>query len=119
MASAEEIMEAMEDFQTQCNQNKRLRRMQRDWTRVVHYLASDTGDSFTQTVVEGETTKVEPGSQGTPDIIVESTSETLCNMFWGDVSPTQLYLKGELKVKASQEDVMRLDAVNAVIWPDV
>ena len=119
MASADEIMEALEDFQKQCNDNKRLRRMQRDWTKLLHYLAIDTGDSFTMKVVAGETTEIKKGKEGTPDVVVETDSESLCDMFWGDINPTQKYMRGEIKVKASQEDVMRIDAITAVIWPDV
>jgi len=81
MASAEEILEALADFQKQCNENKRLRRMQRDWTRILHYAATDTGDAFTMTVHAGETTAVAPGRTGTPDVVVETDSETLCDMF--------------------------------------
>lgn len=119
MADANEIMEALRDFQQQCNDNKRLRRMQRDWTKTLHYLASDTGDLFTTVVVEGETTEVLTGAHGQPDVIVETDSETLCDMFWGDVNPTQKYMRGEIKVKASQEDVMRIDAITAIVWPEV
>jgi hypothetical protein len=39
-------------------------------------------------------------------------------MFWGDLNPTQKYLSGELQIKGSQEDIMRLDAISAVIWPE-
>jgi putative sterol carrier protein len=119
MATADEIVEALEDFQKQCNENKRLRRMQRDWTKVLHYLAADTGDTFTMKVVAGETTEIKKGREGTPDVVVETDSESLCDMFWGDLNPTQKYMRGEIKVKASQEDVMRIDAITAVIWPDV
>jgi len=119
MASAKEILEALEDFQKQCNENKRLRRMQRDWTKVLHYRATDTGDAFTMTVAAGESTGVMIGCEGTPDVLVEADSETLCDMFWGDNNPTQKYMRGEIKVKASQEDVMRIDAITAVIWPEV
>ena len=45
-------------------------------------------------------------------------SETFCDMFWGDLNPVQKYLRGEITVKGSQEDVMRLDAISYVIWPD-
>jgi len=50
--------------------------------------------------------------------VVTSESETFCDMFWGDLNPVQKYLRGEIKVKGSQEDVMRLDAISYVIWPD-
>ena len=119
MANADEIIEALEDFKGQCNDNKRLRRMQRDWTKRIHYKAADTGDVFTAVVVAGETIETGRGAAGVPDVIIESDSETLCDMFWGDINPTQKYMNGEIKVRASQEDVMRIDAITAVIWPDV
>ncbi len=49
---------------------------------------------------------------------MSTTSEDLCNMFWGDLNPSQKYLQGEIRVKASQEDVVRLDAITMIIWPD-
>jgi len=119
MATSDEIMEALADFKEQCNSNKRLRRMQRDWTKVLHYVAFDTGDKFTMTVKEGEIISNESGAAGTPDVIIEGESETLCDMFWGDINPTQMYLKGEIKVKGTQEDIMRIDAITAIIWPEV
>jgi putative sterol carrier protein len=118
MASQQEITDALLDFQQRCNENARLRRMQRDWSKVVHILAEDNESRHTMTVVAGETTQVEEGLRGTPDIIVTTSSEILCDMFWGDLNPAQKYLTGELKLKASQEDVMRLDAINLIIWPD-
>jgi hypothetical protein len=119
MATKDEILEALTDYQVQCNGNQRLRRMQRDWSKLIHFNAEDTGDWFTMDVVKGEITSFEADSRGTPDIIVTTLSENLCDMFWGDLNPSQKYLDGEIEVKASQEDVMRLDAITMIIWPDV
>ena len=118
MATQAEITEALLDFQIQCNENERLRKMQRDWTKVIHMVAADAESQHTMTVVKGETTKVEEGLHGTPDVIVNADSETMCDMFWGDLNPSQKYMRGEIKVKASQEDIMRIDAINMIIWPD-
>lgn len=118
MATQAEITEALLDFQVQCNDNERLRRMQRDWTKVIHLVAEDNDSRHTMTVVNGETTQIAEGLHGTPDIIVTTHSENLCDMFWGDLNPSQKYLQGEIKVKASQEDIMRLDAITMIIWPD-
>jgi len=119
MATEKEILDALADYQVQCNNNKRLRRMQRDWSKLLHFVAEDTGDVFTMNVVKGEIISNEAGAKGTPDIIVTTHSESLCDMFWGDLNPSQKYLDGEIRVKASQEDVVRLDAITMIIWPDV
>ncbi len=118
MATSAEILEALADYQEQCNKNTRLRRMQRDWSKLLHFNAEDTGDWFTMNVVKGEITSFASGASGSPDIVVSTTSENLCNMFWGDLNPSQKYLQGEIRVKASQEDVVRLDAITMIIWPD-
>jgi putative sterol carrier protein len=119
VATSQEILEALADYQVQCNDNKRLRKMQRDWSKLLHFVADDTGDSFTMNVVKGEIVSYEAGVFGTPDIVVTTRSEYLCDMFWGDLNPSQKYLQGEIRVKASQEDIMRLDAITMIIWPDV
>ncbi len=118
MATSQEIMDALADYTVQCNENKRLRKMQRDWSKLIHFNAEDTGDQFTMTVVKGEITSCEPGAKGTPDVIVTAKSEDLCDMFWGDLNPSQKYLQGEIRVKASQEDIVRIDAITMIIWPD-
>jgi putative sterol carrier protein len=118
MATSQEILEALADYQVQCNENKRLRKMQRDWSKLLHFVAEDTKDTFTMNVVQGEIISCEPGTNGTPDIIVTTTSENFCDMFWGDLNPSQKYLAGEIRVKASQEDIMRIDAITMIIWPD-
>jgi putative sterol carrier protein len=118
VATSQEILDALTDYQVNCNENKRLRRMQRDWTKLLHFNAEDTGDWFTMNVVSGEIVSFSAGAQGTPDIIVTTASENLCDMFWGDLNPSQKYLQGEIRVKATQEDVVRLDAITMIIWPD-
>lgn len=118
MADWSEIHEALDDYTKSCNTNERLRKMQRDWTRLLHFVCSDSGLHFTMVVVGGEIVRVVEGHEGVPDIIVTTDSEVFCDMFWGDLNPVQKYLRGEIKVKGSQEDVMRLDAISYVIWPD-
>lgn len=118
MADWGELAEALADYTRTCNENARLRKMQRDWTRTLHFVCSDTGTTFTMSVERGEILACLEGHVGTPDIVVTADSETFCDMFWGDLNPVQKYLRGEIQVKGSQEDVMRLDAISYVIWPD-
>jgi putative sterol carrier protein len=118
MADQGEVLEAMTEYTKLSNGNARLRKMNRDWNKVVQFHALDTKQDFTMRVVAGEITEMKAGAPSSPDIIVSATSEIFCDMFWGDLNPTQKYLTGELQVKGSQEDIMRLDAISAVIWPE-
>ncbi|MEI8051346.1 MAG: SCP2 sterol-binding domain-containing protein [Actinomycetes bacterium] len=118
MAAWDEIGEALADYTATCNSNERLRKMQRDWSRVLHFICSDTTDTFTMVVTSGEIVATTAGHDGVPDLVVTTDSETFCDMFWGDLNPVAKYLRGDIKVKGTQEDVMRLDAISYVIWPD-
>jgi len=118
MATWGELAEALDDYTVTCNGNERLRKMQRDWTRLLHFVCSDTGDAFSMDVRAGEIVSTSPEHVGIPDIVVTADSETFCDMFWGDLNPMPKYLRGEIQVRGSQEDVMRLDAISYVIWPD-
>lgn len=118
MASQKEVLEALAEYVKLSNGNARLKRMNQDWTRVVHFHAGDTGDDYTMVVKAGEITETKVGAPAQADIAIHATSEIFCDMFWGDLNPTQKYLSGELQVKGSQEDIMRLDAISAVLWPE-
>ncbi len=119
MAHWDELEEALADYTVTCNGNERLRKMQREWSRTLHFACSDTGTTFSMEVDHGEILSTPEGHVGTPDIVITTDSETFCDMFWGDLNPVQKYLRGEIAVNGSQEDVMRLDAISSVIWPDV
>ena len=119
MATWDELAESLADYTVSCNTNERLRKMQKDWTRLLHFVCSDTGDVFHMDVDRGEILTTGPGHPRMPDIVVTTDSETFCDMFWGDINPMPKYLRGEIQVRGSQEDIMRLDAISYVIWPDV
>jgi putative sterol carrier protein len=119
MADWEELAEALADYTLSCNGNERLRKMQRDWSRTLHFICSDSETIFSMEVQKGEILSTPEGHVGVPDIVVTADSETFCDMFWGDLNPVAKYLRGEITVNGSQEDVMRLDAISYVIWPDV
>ena|ERR1700712_2599400 len=118
MASAAEVMEGLEDYKTRCNDNAKLRKMFRAWSRTVHFSATDTGDTFTVVIEAGEFVSLAASATGTPDVVIMGTSEDLADMFWGDLNPAAKYLTGEIKVQGSQDDVMRIDAMASLMWVD-
>lgn len=118
MADSTEVLAALEEYTRLSNSNERLRRMNRDWSKHIHLRTTDTHEDFRMEVVGGEILSYGQGTPSQIDIQIQSTSEIFCDMFWGDLNPAQKYLSGELIVKGTQEDVMRLDAISAVIWPE-
>ena len=118
MADWDELAEALADYTVSCNENQRLRKMQRDWSRTLHFICSDTGKTFSMMVERGEILTTPEGHAGTPDIVVTTDSETFCDMFWGDLNPSERYMTGEITLAGSQHDVMRIDAMTMVAFLD-
>ena len=118
MATREEVAEAYAGWRQRCNENERLRRMLRGWDRVVHLIATDTGDAFTVVVEQQSLAALADGHVGTPDLVVTATSEDFADMFWGDLNPSEKYMSGEIVLAGPQEDVMRLDAMSMVAFLD-
>ncbi|MDA8359013.1 MAG: SCP2 sterol-binding domain-containing protein [Actinomycetota bacterium] len=118
MADREEIAEAYAEWRTRSNTNERLRKMVRGWDRVIHFRTTDTGDGFTMVVRDQVLSELVFGLEGEPDVIVTGSSEDFCDMFWGDLNPSEKYMSGEITLAGSSQDVMRIDAISMVAFLD-
>jgi putative sterol carrier protein len=92
--------------------------MARGWDRVVHFTTTDTDESLTMEVRDQSLSELSFGHVGQPDVIVTGSSEDFCDMFWGDLNPSEKYMSGEITLAGSQEDVMRIDAISMVAFLD-
>lgn len=115
MATHEEITESLQSFKDSYQANSKLKVMNKDWDRNVWVLANDIESAHTLIVRDGELSFAE-GRQGEPNLTVISDSETLADMFFGDITPTEPYLSGALKIAGSEDDILRLDIISLLIW---
>jgi putative sterol carrier protein len=118
LATNEELTEAFADWRTRSNDNPRLAKMVKGWDRVVHFTTTDTAQGFTMQVAQQKLSELVVGHAGQPDVIVTGTSEDFCDMFWGDLNPSEKYMSGEITLAGSQQDVMRIDAISMVAFLD-
>lgn len=116
MADHKEIFNSLKVFEQNYNRNERLKIMNKDWNRVILVKANDVDSEHTLILSSGDLTVKEGNHTGPPDMTVLSDSETLADMFYGDIAPTEPYLNGTLKVKGSEDDIMRLDFITLLIW---
>jgi putative sterol carrier protein len=116
MASDEEIIEAFAEWQRVSNANERLVRMLRGWEKVIVLEATDTGRTYTATVADQQVAGIAVGAAAVADLVVTATSEDLCDLFWGDLNPSAKYVAGEIVLRGSQADVLRLDALSMVAF---
>ncbi|MDI3269385.1 MAG: SCP2 sterol-binding domain-containing protein [Bacillota bacterium] len=116
MATAEELREALEDFVARYQEEPRLKVMNRDWDRVLHVVPTDLPEGrFTLRVKEGDVL-LEDGASGEADMVLRAKSDLLTDLFFGDISPTEPYMQGDLRIEASEEDTIRLDVITLMIW---
>ncbi|MDD4236948.1 MAG: SCP2 sterol-binding domain-containing protein [Desulfotomaculaceae bacterium] len=115
MATHDELTESLKAFMDSYNKNERLKVMNRDWNRVVVVKATDIDSLHTLTVLDG-VVSLREGASGQPDLTVISDSETLADMFYGDITPTEPYNNGTLRIMGSEDDIVRLDFISLMIW---
>ncbi len=115
MANHKEITESLQAFTLEYSENKRLKIMNKDWDRNVLVQANDIQSEHTLTLKDGELSFAE-GKIAEPDLTVISDSETLTDMFYGDITPAEPYMNGSLKIIGTEDDILRLDFISLLIW---
>lgn len=115
MATHQEITESLKAFAAGYNNNPRLQVMNKDWNRIIQVLTTDIESAHTLELKEGELCFRE-GPVENPDLTVISDSETLADMFYGDITPTEPYMNGTLRIMGSEDDIVRLDFISLLIW---
>lgn len=115
MATHQEITESLKTFSDSFNKNERLKIMNRDWNRIVVVRATDVDSLHTLTLQDG-VVSLREGAGENPHLTVISDSETLADIFYGDMTPTDPYNNGTLKIIGSEDDIIRLDFISLLIW---
>lgn len=118
MATRGELREALDDYIKQARSSERVTRSLRNWNCVIYIEATDIAAGFTMTIKDAQTSVLD-GVQGTPDLIVQGTSEDLADIFWCDANPASNYMQGAIKTKGAPDNVMRLDAMSLLIYLEV
>lgn len=115
MATHEEITESLEAFAKAYSENARLKVMNRDWDRNVLILAEDIESVHTLMLKDGDLS-LSRVKTAEPDLTVISNSDILADMFFGDITPTEPYMNGTLRIIGSEDDILRLDFISLLIW---
>ena len=115
MATDEELQDSIQSFARSCTENERLKAINRGWNRIIHIHATDLNQHYTLTTQAGEVT-CQSGAVGTADMAIIAIAEILTAVFYGEVSPNEPYNEGTLRVQGSEDDVLHLDFITAMLW---
>lgn len=118
MIDTHEMLAAMRRYAQQINGHPRLRQILKDWSPVIHFVTREGALPFTMRIVKGQVAETAAGHAGAPDLVIRGAAADLLALFNGALNPTQKYLDGEITVKGSQMDVIKLDAISMILWPE-
>jgi putative sterol carrier protein len=110
-----ELKDSLDSFAQECNANERLMAMIKDWNRILDIHADDLDEHHTLITSNGSVI-VQDGTPPAAGMTIRSTSEILTQVFYGEVSPNEPYNDGTLRIQGSEEDIVRLDFVIAMLW---
>lgn len=115
MSSAESLPEILNEFAKRLRGHERLSAMNRDWQRRIAIVPTDDAP-MCSLFVAGVDVSLADYHEDECDIILYAPSVVLKQIFAGELSPTEPYMSGDLRVQGSQEDMMRLDFVTLILW---
>jgi putative sterol carrier protein len=116
LAETEALARALDAFVDRFQAEPRLKAMTAGWDRTIAIEPTDLAAPFWLRV-EGGTLRRLPGPPAVPpEITMRAASDLLRAVFAGETSPTEPYMSGELRLIASEADVMRLDVITLMVW---
>lgn len=119
MSGINEGLKAANDFKDKMNENMKVRKLLKRWNPLIHFDTRDSDVRLTFKMSEGMAVSVEEGHIGDAELAVTfPTVIDLIDMFSGKLDPTSMYLSGDILVKGHQADVIKLDAITMIIWPE-
>jgi hypothetical protein len=119
MSDINECLNAANDFKDRMNDNAKVRKLLKRWNPLIHFDTRDSDIKLSFGMSGGMAVSVDAGHVGTADLTVTfPTAKDLVDMFHGKLDPTPMYLSGDVLVKGHQADVIKLDAITMIIWPE-
>ncbi len=119
MTTIQESLKAANDFKDKMNEKKKIRKLLKRWSPLIHFETRDSDVKISVEIAGGMAASVSEGHTGDADLVVTfPTVKDLNDMFIGKLDPTPKYLSGEILVKGHQADVIKLDAITMIIWPE-
>jgi putative sterol carrier protein len=107
MATIEEVKEKLEFLKGKA-QGERFREATEDFNRVVQYVFTDLGYKGYFAIRDGAIEGPHDGENAAAEIRVEMTGDTFMGLMNKEIDPFTAMVKGQLKIKASFWDLMKL-----------
>jgi hypothetical protein len=111
----------LRNFQHLFNDNPRVRKLVKNWERIILLNATDTGSKYSLVVQANEMTEVREAVQTEEDqceslVHLQAEESVLKQIFSGKYNPATALLDGALAVFSEERDKVKLEALAMIIW---
>jgi len=113
------MLEALEKFSRQANDNRDVRRVVGAWTVDLVLAESDGADRWVLEVRDGRIARVQSADTidaSSRQLEVTGTRAVLESLFSGTLNPVRAATRGDLEIFGDMSDQTRLDAVALILW---
>jgi len=110
----------LQHFKQQFNSNEKVKKLVRNWNRLILLTAKDTGSKYGLVVKNDEMVEVRRAGEADGDaddlVHLEADESVLKDIFSGKYNPATALLDGALAVFSLDRDKVKLEALAMVIW---
>jgi putative sterol carrier protein len=108
------------EFRQRFNTNDKVKKLIKNWNRLILLSAKDTGSKYGLVVRNDEMVEVRSASNADDDadelVHLEADESVLRDIFSGKYNPATALLDGALAVFSADRDKVKLEALAMVIW---
>lgn len=113
MVDREELMKILND-QRKKYTHKDVARHFKTWNKKLQYHFTDLDEYYVIELVNGDPKPLIKEKLEKPDIMYSMSSDTFIAMNKGEISGFKAYQRGELKVKATMGEIMKLQKLDKI-----
>lgn len=111
----------LHNFQHLFNDNPRVKKLIKNWERIILLTATDTGSKYALVITDHKLTEVCNAPQPELDesegvVQLQAEEAVLKQIFEGKYNPATALLDGALAVFSEERDKVKLEALAMVIW---
>ena len=114
----ESLFDSLSSYMKLLNDTPKIKQVLKTWSPIIHFSAKDNNSKLPLIFEQGTAISCSSVHEKKPDLAIIGTSNDFHDLFHGKLNPTEKYMNGDITVKGSQMDIIKLDAISMVLWPE-
>ncbi|MHA1222851.1 MAG: SCP2 sterol-binding domain-containing protein [Candidatus Heimdallarchaeaceae archaeon] len=111
MVIMEEVLKVLEEQRGKYT-NEKVAKHFKGWNKTLQYYFTDINEYYVIELVDGKPKPVEKKKLDDPDIMYSMDTDTFLKLNRGEISGFKAYQQKKLKVKATMQEIMKLQKLD-------